>query len=93
MILKREDIDKLELAADVKTNLLGLFDEIATKENEITELRAKTPKDTEKVVSSVDFEKYTAAVNDLDKLKQELAGKITNQGEHGMLAAFWSFFI
>lgn len=92
--LKKADIEKLELSAEIKSDLLGLFDEIGTKENELATLRAKAPKDTETVVSSVDFEKYKSATAELEKLKTELATKLDSTGEQGenLLTMFAGFF-
>ncbi len=92
--LTKDSITALQLDETVKADLLSLFDDITTRENEIKDLRTKVPTDSQKVVNDVDFTKYEAAVKELDTLKQELASKLEKTGDEGesILSAFSQFF-
>lgn len=100
MNLNREKIEELELADEVKNDILSLFDNITEKENEIETLRAKLPTDSQKVVDSVDYDKFQAATNELKALKESMQQKIETpaltqikQDEpETFLAAFGAFF-
>lgn len=81
MKLTKEQIQALGIPDEQKTDLLSLFDSVTAKEGEIESLRKKVPTDSQKVVENVDFDKYTAAVNELETLKQELAKKLPGKSE------------
>ena len=88
MKVTKENIQTLEIPDETKTDLLSLFDSIQGKETEITELRQKVPTDSQRIVESVDFERYKAAVAELETLKQELSKKLPDKkGE-----SVWDFF-
>lgn len=73
MAIKRSDIESLEMEDERKNELLSLFDTLDEKESEIQSLRKKLPTDSQKVVDSVDYEKFTAATAELERLKAQIA--------------------
>lgn len=95
MKLTLADLEKLEIAPELKADITELFGLAETKEKEITALRAKIPTDSQKVVSAMDHEKFVAATTELEKLKLEIAAKLetdkTGEGS-ALLAAFSPFF-
>lgn len=93
MKLTKKDIEAAELVPEVKADILSLFDSVEAKESELTKLRAKVPTDSQRVVDSVDHDKFIAATKELEKLKQEMAAKLQMQpAESAGLAAFAAFF-
>lgn len=91
--LTKDSISALDLDAAIKTDLLDLFDSITEKENEISSIRAKVPTDSQKVVESVDYDKFTAAQKELGELKARLETELgkTDEG-NDLLSAFPQFF-
>jgi len=95
MALTKEALEKLEIAPELKADILALFGDIETKQTEVESMRKRVPTDSQKVVESVDYDKFTAATAELQKMKDELAAKLQREGseESGtFLAAFSSFF-
>ncbi len=95
MKINKSSIAALEISEELKADLLELFGMVETKQNEVEELRKKVPTDSQKVVESVDFDKFTAATTELEKLKTELAEKLKNQPSEvreTTLSAFAPFF-
>lgn len=95
MALTKDSIAKLEIGDELKADILALFGNIETHQANLDAMRAKLPTDSQKVVESVDFDKFTAATKELEILKQELADKLAREGgEQGetFLAAFSAFF-
>lgn len=95
MKLTRQSLEALEIAPELKADLLALFGDVETKETELTALRAKMPTDSQKIVESVDYAKWQTVTAELEKAKQDLAAamenKTTNDGDP-ILSAFASFF-
>lgn len=95
MKIDASKIDSLEISDDLKADLKELFGSISAKETEISGMKAKLPTDSQKVVESVDYDKFVAAQAELARLKTELESKV-NQAPAGegdnILAAFSSFF-
>ena len=95
MKLTKEEITKLEIPQETKDGILVLFADIETQQKEVDSIRAKMPKDSQKIVESVDYDKFVAATTELAKLKEEMAAKLNEDGgEDGesILSAFASFF-
>ena len=91
--LTKSDIEKLELAPELKTDILGLFTEIETRSSELETMRSKLPTDSQKVVENIDFEKFQTATAELEKMKTELVQKIPSDEQGGnFLSAFAPFF-
>lgn len=97
MPILKDKISSLEISDELKADITALFDQISDKETEVTELRKKVPSDSQKVVESVDFEKFEAATKELTTLKEELQKKIqtetTTEESSGISAAFPQFFL
>lgn len=79
MKINKDSIASLEIPDDLKADLAELFGSIESKENELATLRTKVPTDSQKVVESVDFDKYTAATKELEQLKLDLQRKLDSQ--------------
>jgi len=95
MKLTRSTLEALEIAPELKADLLALFGDVETKESELTTLRAKMPSDSQKIVESVDFDKWEKMTGELETLKLQLAAKLENQTTADgdpILSAFSSFF-
>lgn len=93
--MNKADIEALQLDDKIKTDLLSLFEKIETKETELIAIRAKVPTSSQKVVESIDHDKFIAATKELETLKQSMASKLGDKGgEEGdeFLTAFASFF-
>ncbi len=95
MKLNKAAIEALEIAPELKADVLALLGEVETKESELSAIRAKMPTDSQKIVESVDYDKFTKATEELAALKNQIAEKIgqeeTKDGEP-VLSAFASFF-
>jgi len=95
MKLSKADIEKLELTPELKTDLFSLFDEVESKQKELDKIRAKLPTDSQKVVESVDYDKFQLAQKELESLKNEMASKLAPELKDSpapILAAFAQFF-
>jgi hypothetical protein len=100
MNINRDAVNALELDDSIKKNLLELFDEIETKENEISAIKAKVPADSQKIVDEVDYKKFQDATKELSLLKEKLAKEIETpqlqavevEQPKTFLNAFQSFF-
>lgn len=95
MKLTKDTVASSELPDDIKSDLMELFGLIDTKENELAEIRKKVPTDSQKVVETVDHEKFLAATKELEYLKKKVESALIKEGsEEGdtMLSAFRSFF-
>lgn len=95
MKLTKKELESAGLAPDLLAELLSLFDDVTTKENEIATLRAKVPTDSQKVVESVDHDKFIAATAELDALKKQIEGKLLQDQStesECLLSAFAPFF-
>jgi capsule polysaccharide export protein KpsE/RkpR len=95
MALTKDSIAKLEIADELKADILALFGQIETQQTEVESIRKKLPTDSQKIVESVDYEKFQTATAELERLKTEMAAKLQNEaGEEGetFLAAFSAFF-
>lgn len=95
MKITKKDIEGANLAPELATEILSLFDDVKAKETEITGLRAKLPTDSQKVVESVDHQKFLDATAELERLKQEIAAKLESDGSKesdSFLTAFSAFF-
>lgn len=95
MSLTKTELEKLEIAPELKASILELFGEIETKETALTEMRKKVPTDSQTVVASVDHQKFIEATKELEKLKTELANKLQleNSAESNhLLSMFRGFF-
>lgn len=79
MKINKDSIASLEIPDDLKADIAELFGSIESKENELATLRTKVPTDSQKVVESVDFDKYTAAQKELEQLKADLQRKLDSQ--------------
>lgn len=92
MKINKDTLTTLEISDELKADLSELFGSIEAKENELVSLRSKVPTDSQKVVESVDFDKYTAAVSELACLKTELQKKLdankTTEGIFDLLCPF-----
>lgn len=97
MPILKDKISALEISDELKADIAALFGQIEAKETEVEGLRKKVPTDSQKVVESVDFEKFEAATKELETLKSDLAKKIqtedTIKDNAGMLGAFPQFFL
>jgi len=96
MALVKDKIAALEISDELKADILALFEQVSAKETEVENLRKKVPSDSQKVVESVDFEKFEAATKELETLKADLQKKIetetTSEESEGISAAFPQFF-
>lgn len=90
--LKKSDIENLELTPEIKADILEIFADIENKESELASLRAKIPTDSQKVVESVDYDKFVAAQNELQKLKDEMQQKIEQSTSHEKSEPFFTAF-
>lgn len=79
MKLTKKDIEDAGLKPELLTEVLALFDDVTVKEDELAKLRAKVPTDSQKIVESVDHEKFVAATAELEKLKTEIAAKLQRE--------------
>lgn len=59
-----------------KADVMALFDSIKEKDDTISALKAKEPKDSQKVVESVEYEKLIQAQRERDTLAQQLREKL-----------------
>ncbi len=95
MKITKSSIAALEISDELKADLTELFGLIDTKQTEVEELRKKVPTDSQKVVESVDFDKFQSATTELEKLKGELAEKLRTQPAgtyETLISAFAPFF-
>lgn len=97
MALIKDKICTLGISDELKADILDLFSEVEAKETEVEGLRKRVPSDSQKVVESVDFEKFEAATKELDILKADLQKKLqletTAEESSGISAAFPQFFL
>lgn len=77
--ITREQIQGLTVEEPLKIELLGLFDGITEREQTITNLQSKVPKDSQRVVEEVDFQAFTKAQSELAAYKQKLAEKLATE--------------
>lgn len=90
--IAKDTITNLEIPEDLKAELIALFGQIDEKENELAKIRTKVPTDSQKVVESVDFDKYQSAVKELERLKSELAKKLeSNEETEDLFDYIWPF--
>ncbi len=95
MKLTKSDIEKLEMTPELKVDILGMFDEVESKQKELDKIRAKLPTDSQKVVENVDYAKFEQAQKDLEALRNEMASKLAPKLEGSdktVLSAFAQFF-
>lgn len=95
MKLTKKDIETANLAPELTAEIMSLFDDVEKKESELTKLRAKIPTDSQKVVESVDHDKFLAATKELEELKNKIASKLqedATEESEGVLSAFSAFF-
>lgn len=96
MPILKDKISALDISDELKADIAALFGQIEAKETEVEGLRKKVPTDSQKVVESVDFEKFETATAELAKLKSDLAKKVetetTTEESDGISAAFPQFF-
>lgn len=95
MPLTKTDLEKLEIAPELKASILELFGEIETRETALDNMRKKVPTDSQTVVNSVDHTKFLEATKELETLKQKMADKLASDGTEesdNFLYAFRSFF-
>lgn len=87
MALVKDKINALEVSDEIKAGILELFGQVEAKETEVEGLRKKVPTDSQKVVESVDFERFEAATKELETLKGDLQKKI--EVETSAKESFW----
>lgn len=95
MALTKDKISALEISEELKKDILALFGDIEGKQEEVENLRKKVPTDSQKVVESVDYEKFLVATTELDQMKKDLQKKLeteTGSESEAALAAFPQFF-
>lgn len=95
MKLTKDQIAALVLPDDIKADIIALFSDIEAKQTEVDSIRAKLPKDSQKIVESVDYDKFVAATEELNALKKEMESKLDKDGGTAggaLLSAFAPFF-
>jgi predicted nucleic acid-binding Zn-ribbon protein len=95
MKLTTSAVEALDIAPELKADVLALLGDVEKKETELSTIRAKMPTDSQKIVESVDYDKFTAATQELETLKQQLAAKLDGERDGDgdfILDAFRSFF-